>query len=94
MAKVIWTEESVYWLEKINNYISINSTIAADKLIENIIKETLILEKFPYIGFLYKKVSTKEVRFLIYGHYKIPYLIKNDVVEILGVFHDKMIIEN
>ncbi len=94
MGKVVWTEESVNWLERIKIYVSQNSTIASDKLIKNIINESLILEKFPNIGLLYKKLSEREVRILIYGHYKIAYWIKDEFVEILGVFHDKMIIDN
>lgn len=34
-----------------------------------------------------------EIRILVYGHYRIAYLIKDNVVEILGIFHSALKIE-
>lgn len=33
------------------------------------------------------------MRILLYGHYRIAYLVKDDGVEILGVFHGALDIE-
>jgi toxin ParE1/3/4 len=46
-----------------------------------------VLKEFPQIGQRYSP-STRAVRLLLYGHYRIAYLVKpNGNVDILGVFH-------
>lgn len=40
-------------------------------------------------------IEDREVREILYGHYRIPYLVvSEDRVEILGVFHSSMRIED
>ncbi len=40
------------------------------------------------MGHRYEGIPDREVRILLYGHYRIAYLVKeNDDVDILGVFH-------
>ena len=46
-----------------------------------------VLETDPEIGYRYL-TSNRHVRILLYGHYRIAYLVKeNGNVDILGVFH-------
>ena len=46
------------------------------------------LSEFPPIGHRYEGISDREVRILLYGHYRIAYLIKSEEdIDILGVFH-------
>ena len=52
-----------------------------------------MLKAFPEIGYNYRDEPEGEIRILLYGHYRIAYIIKNDVVEILGVFHGALKIE-
>lgn len=94
MDKIIWTDEAVHWLKVIYDYISINDPEAAVKVLNNIIDETMILKDFPNIGAFYKKNGNSEIRSILYGHYKIAYIVRYDHIEILGVFHDKMEIEH
>ena len=45
------------------------------------------LASFPEIGHRYL-ASSRNVRILLYGHYRIAYLVKDDGnIDILGVFH-------
>jgi toxin ParE1/3/4 len=45
------------------------------------------LRRFPELGARYP-ASSRHVRILLYGHFRIAYLIKNDGnIDILGVFH-------
>ncbi len=40
------------------------------------------------MGHRYEGVSDREVRIVLYRHYRIAYLVKpNSVIDILGVFH-------
>ena len=90
MAEIRWTEEAVKWLRNIYDYISEDNPIAAQNVIEGIYEKTQILENFPEIGYKYRDEPDGQVRILLYGHYRIAYLIKQDAVEILGIFHGSM----
>ena len=90
MAEIRWTEEAVKWLRNIYDYISEDNPIAAQKVIEEIYEKTQLLESFPEIGYKYRDEPDGQVRILLYGHYRIAYLIKQDAVEILGIFHGSM----
>lgn len=49
-----------------------------------------MLVNFPEIGHRYW-ASPRHVRILLYGHYRIAYLIKEDGnIDILGVFHGSL----
>lgn len=53
-----------------------------------------MLGRQPRIGHRYEAIAGREVREILYGHYRIPYLVKSEEhVEILGVFHGAMDIE-
>ena len=93
MAEIRWTEESAKWLQDIYDYISEDNREAAQKVVEGIYDKLQILESFPEIGYKYRDEADGEVRILLYGHYRIAYIIKHDVIEILGVFHGALGIE-
>jgi len=93
MAEIGWTEEAVKWLRNIHDYISKDNPIAAQNVIERIYEKTQILESFPEIGYKHRNEPDGEIRIILYGHYRIAYLIKQDAVEILGIFHGSMEIE-
>ena len=93
MAEIRWTEEAVKWLRNIYDYISEDNAVAAQNVIEGIYEKTQILEMFPEIGYKYRNEPDGEVRVLLYGHYRIAYLIKQDAVDVLGVFHGSMEID-
>jgi plasmid stabilization system protein ParE len=93
MAEIRWTEEAVKWLRNIYDCISEDNPIAAQNVIEGIYEKTQILESFPEIGYKYRDEPDGQIRILLYGHYRTAYLIKQDAVEILGIFHGSMEIE-
>jgi plasmid stabilization system protein ParE len=52
------------------------------------------LKTFSQIGYIYENHTNKEIRILLYGHYRIAYLIKDkNHIDILGVFHGALAIE-
>ena len=54
----------------------------------------LRLKKFPQIGHKHRDESEGEIRILLYGHYRVAYLIHhNEAVDILGVFHTALDID-
>ncbi len=94
MATIRWTEEAVNWLQDIYNYIAEDSHAAAQKVVDGIYDKAQILKVFPNIGYKYRDEPEGEIRILLYGHYRIAYIIKQNIVEILGVFHGAMKLEN
>jgi plasmid stabilization system protein ParE len=46
------------------------------------------------IGYVYRKHEALPIRILLYGHYRIAYLIKSaDEIDVLGVFHGALDID-
>jgi len=92
MAEIRWTDEATEWLQDIYNYISIDSRDIANKVIDKIFEKVQILNHFPKIGYIYE--NEENIRILLYGHYRIAYLLKdNGDIDILGVFHGSLDIE-
>ncbi len=94
MAKIRWTPEAEKWLQYIHEYIARDNESAAQRVVFGIYRKAQILESFPEIGYKYRTEPEGDIRILLYGHYRIAYLIRNnDMIDILGVFHGAMEIE-
>jgi plasmid stabilization system protein ParE len=90
MAKIAWTEEAERWLEDIFEYIASDNPVAAARTIDGIYERVQDIGTFPEIGYRYM-TSSRHVRILLYGHYRIAYLVKDDGnVDVLGVFHGSL----
>jgi plasmid stabilization system protein ParE len=88
LAEINWTEEAQTWLKDIYNYIAADNPDAAVGTVNGIYKRAQMLEVNPAAGHEYVTQSSRKVRILLYGHYRITYLIKsNGNVDVLGVFH-------
>jgi len=86
VAKLVWTEESLRWLEDIFEYIAHDNPDAAARTMQAIYDRAQTLMQFPDMGERYAG-SERRVRILLYEHYRIAYLVKPERVEVLGVFH-------
>ena len=94
MAEIIWAEEAERWLKDIHDYIAQDNPAAAEKVVSGIYQRAQILLEFPEVGYKYRSEPEGDIRILLYGHYRIVYLIKgSDRVEILGVFHGALDID-
>ena len=88
MVKLLWTKESERWLKDIHDYIAQDKPQAAQNVVSGIYKKAQILCEFPEIGYKYRSAPEGDIRVLLYGHYRIAYLIRNkEQIDILGVFH-------
>lgn len=86
--KVNWTDEASAWVENIYHFIAADKPETAEQIAEEIYHKTDILKDFPEIGYRLPDYSRHHVRVLLYGHYRIVYIIKkNGQIDILGVFH-------
>jgi plasmid stabilization system protein ParE len=94
MAEIRWTEEAATWLEDIHKFISQDNPIAADQVVERIYEKVQILNKFPEIGYQFRATREGDIRVLLYGHYRIAYLLDNHkTILILGIFHSALEID-
>uniref|UniRef100_UPI0040476A9B type II toxin-antitoxin system RelE/ParE family toxin n=1 Tax=Aliarcobacter sp. TaxID=2321116 RepID=UPI0040476A9B len=94
MVDIHWTEESELWLKDIFDFIALDKKTIAKKVVSEIYKKVQILKNFPKMGYLYFNDSEDEIRILLYGHYRIAYLIKDEKnIDILGVFHGSLDIQ-
>ena len=88
MATINWTAEAERWLKDIYDYIAQDNPTAAAKVVTGVYEKAQILRQFPEIGYSYRVETEGQIRILLYGHYRITYLIKdNDQIDILGIFH-------
>ena len=94
MAEIRWTREAELWLKDIYEYIATDNPVAAAKVISGIYERAITLINHPEIGYRYEPIQGRNIRVLLYGHYRITYLIKEPGdIDILGVFHGSMEIQ-
>jgi plasmid stabilization system protein ParE len=92
VAKLIWTNESERWLKDIFNYIAQDNPIAAESVVSGIYEKAQQLIQFPESGYKYEG-NNRDVRILLYGHYRIAYIVADDQIIVLGVFHGALAID-
>lgn len=94
MAEVRWTAEAETWLRDIYDYIAKDDPSAAARVLDGIYEKAQVLRNYPEIGYRYRSESEGEIRILLYGHYRIAYLLADDRgIDILGVFHGALEID-
>ena len=94
MAKIKWTHEAEQCLRDIFDYIARDNPVAAYKVVDGIYEKVRMVGRQPRIGQRYEPISDREVREVLFGHYRIAYLLQTEsLVEILGVFHGATDIE-
>jgi len=94
MVEITWTEEADRWLHDIHDYIAADNPEAARKVVSGIYEKAQVLRKFPEIGYRYRVEAGGEIRILLYGHYRIVYLLRpTSSIDILGVFHGALDID-
>ena len=90
MALIAWTDEARRWLEDIFEHIAADNPQAATRTVQGIYERAQVLATFPEIGHRHQ-LSQRNVRILLYGHYRIAYLVKDDGnIDVLGVFHGSL----
>jgi toxin ParE1/3/4 len=76
VAEIIWTAEAQRWLQEIYDYIAEDNETAAYRTVRGIYERAQILLTFPEIGYRYR--DRPDVRVLLYGHYRIAYLVTTE----------------
>lgn len=90
MAQIAWTLEALRWLQDIFEFIAADNAKAAAETVQGIYEKAQVLRDHPEIEYRYS-ASGRNIRILLYGHYRIAYLIKDGGdIDVLGVFHDAL----
>ena len=94
MAEIRWTDEAHRRLRDIHDYIAADNPGAAQKVVSGIYEKAQVLRNYPEIGYRYRTEAEGEIRILLYGHYRIAYLLRStSSIDILGVFHGALDID-
>jgi toxin ParE1/3/4 len=93
MGQIRWTLEAERWLQEIHDYIARDNPAAALRTVQEIAERAETLTRFPERGYRHHERSKKHIRILLYGHYRIAYLLNDEDVTILGVFHGALDID-
>ncbi len=87
---LFYTPESVNDLQRLREFIEIKNPLAAKKVSINIREGIEKLVTFPKIGLPVSKAPNPEIiRDLYIGKYTARYLIQNDSIYILRIWHNK-----
>lgn len=85
--KIIWTDPAIQDLEAIRDFIARDSEYYAVDFIEKILESVDTLYDLPNIGRIAPEADRKDIRELLFYHYRIIYHIKRDYIYILAVIH-------
>ncbi len=87
MVKVIWTEPALKDLHDIIIHIAEDSPIYAERFGLRVVEAPRCLKQFPYCGRIVPEFKDEKLRELIYGAYRIIYLIRYKTCYITAVIH-------
>jgi len=93
MVKIIWTQLAIDDLKSIHGYISTESKLYANRVIEKLILRVEQLESFPESGKIVPEFGQKSLRELIEGNYRIVYKIHSDHIGIARVHHSARLLK-
>lgn len=88
--KVIFSDRFENELFAIADYISLDSEKRADLFVEEVESRCYNLATMPYKCRKSLKFNDESVRDLICKGYVIPYLIKDDCINILGIYKENV----
>lgn len=90
IIQVIWSDESLVDLEIIHEFLYEKSSVAASKVLHNILSRTRQLEEFPGSGAIEPTIKKGfQYRYLVEGNYKIIYRIAGEALYIVTVFDSR-----
>ena len=93
MAKIIWSELALDDLKNIHDYISKDSMIYANRVIEKIIQRIDQLEHFPKSGRVVPELNNNSIRELIQNNYRIIYKVTTQEIFIVSIHHASKLME-
>ena len=84
--QIVWLKKALLNLDEIAEYIAEENPQAASQVVSVIIEQVDLLATQPALGRSGRVLGTREL-VISNTYYLVPYRIKNNIVEILCVFH-------
>lgn len=94
MAEINWTKQSVRDLEAIGDYISRDSPKIAQIFVNRILDNVMRLEAFPLSGRVVPEISQENIREIVFRNYRIVYIMDDEVIHILTIFHASKLLQD
>jgi len=93
MASVRWTPQASDDLEAIVEYIALDSDYYARLFASKILAAIDRLEIFPNRGRIVPEINNPLIREIFMGNYRIVYRCRDEVVEILTIYHGARLLD-
>ncbi len=93
MAQVRWTTQALADLEAIGDFIARDAPSFAQVFVDRVFEAVKRLETFPWSGRIVPESDREDIREIIFGSYRIVYLVNEDEVSILTVFHSARLLK-
>ena len=90
--KIVWSPLSIERITEIAQYIAKDNPTAASNWIKEIFSHVEPLETFPQSGKVVTELNNDAVRELIYGNYRVIYLIESKQISILTVRNERQLL--
>ena len=92
MVAVRWTDQALNDVEDIAVYISTDSVYYARLFTQKTFSVVKRLGDFPKSGRVVPEINMDNVREIVLGNYRIIYRLKDDLVEILTIYHSSRLL--
>ena len=93
MAEVRWTAQAADDLEAIADFIKQDSPHYATLFVMNVLRAAERLGSFPKSGRMVPEANDPAIREIILGNYRIVYRVKQELVDILTVYHGARLLD-
>ena len=93
MAEVRWTAQAADDLESIAEFIARDSPQYARLFVLDVLQAVERLAPFPMIGRTVPELSDPMIREVLLGAYRIVYRVREELVEILTVYHGARLLD-
>ncbi len=87
MAEIVWTPQSLDDLQRLLEYISVDSPITARRFAQRIVERVEQLTTHPLSGSVIPEDDEEVYRQLVQGKYRLIYRVDGDRVFIIAVYH-------
>lgn len=88
--RVHWTDEALECVARIESRLNEFSSGSGTRWGANVMERMDLLELFPYRGRVIPEIAVETIRELLLGDYRAWYRITVEQIEVLGVFHGGM----
>ena len=82
-----WTEHAVTQLAAIAEYISFDSPVYAEQVIDQVVRRLAQAQQFPESGRVVPELERADVRELLELPYRVIYRVRPDAIEVVAIVH-------